>query len=290
MFFRQTVRLGATVQRFNPKRNAMVFKRVYPPKRLPETASQEEINETVITPDFRHFRYDVVEETDAEPAEIKVLLLKTFEEFGRKGQIRSINARVARQELLLTGFGVYASPYNLEKYKKILLPEDSVQQSSETVSKCVVALSSIVVPIVMNGDVRWTLEPWHVKFALLNQGILLEEKCIKLPEEKIKGPNEALHGGEFLLTLQINEFEMVKIRAVLFQKTTVEGLVSPAIPPVGWDKRFYQPIFANEAEELKILPRDKLTTNDVMGLEDASNILEQYASWKIYRDKKLFSS
>ena len=110
---------------------------------------------------------------------------------------------MARQELLLTGFGVYASPYNLEKYKKILLPEDSVQQSSETVSKCVVALSSIVVPIVMNGDVRWTLEPWHVKFALLNQGILLEEKCIKLPEEKINGLNEALHGGEFLLTLQV---------------------------------------------------------------------------------------
>jgi len=243
MFFRQTVRLRATVQRFNPKRNAMVFKRVYPPKRLPETASQEEINETVITPDFVHFRYDVVEETDAEPAEIKVLLLKSFEEFGHKGQIRSIDARVARQELLLPGFGVYASPYYLEKYKKLLLPEDSVQQSSETVSKCVVGLSTIVVPVVMNGNVRWTLEPWHVKFALLNQGILLEENCIKLPEEKINGPNQALHEGEFLLTLQINDFEMVKIRAVLFQKTTEEGLVSAELPPVGWEKRFYQPIF-----------------------------------------------
>ena len=58
-------------------------------------------------------------------------------EFGRRGQIRSINARTARQELLLPGFGVYASPYNLEKYKKIVLPEDSVQSSSETVSQCV---------------------------------------------------------------------------------------------------------------------------------------------------------
>ena len=91
----------------------------------------------------------------------------------------------------------------MEKYKKLLLPEDSVQQSSETVSKCVVGLSTIVVPVVMNGNVRWTLEPWHVKFALLNQGILLEENCIKLPEEKINGPNQALHEGEFLLTLQV---------------------------------------------------------------------------------------
>ena len=35
MIIRQTLRLGTTVQRMNPKRNATVFKRVYPPKRLP---------------------------------------------------------------------------------------------------------------------------------------------------------------------------------------------------------------------------------------------------------------
>ena len=57
----------------------MVFKRVYPPKRLPESATQDELNRSIITDDFRHFRYDVVEETDAEPSEIKVLLLKSSE-------------------------------------------------------------------------------------------------------------------------------------------------------------------------------------------------------------------
>ena len=41
--------------------------------------TQEEINKSVVTDDFRHFRYDVVEETDAEPADIKVLLLKSSE-------------------------------------------------------------------------------------------------------------------------------------------------------------------------------------------------------------------
>ena len=35
MIIRQTLRLGSTAQRMNPKRNATVFKRVYPPKRLP---------------------------------------------------------------------------------------------------------------------------------------------------------------------------------------------------------------------------------------------------------------
>jgi len=285
MIVRQTIRLGSTVQRFNSKRNAMVFKRVYPPKRLPESATQEEINKSVVTEDFRHFRYDVVEETDAEPADIKVLLLKSSEEFGRRGQIRSINARIARQELLLPGLGIYASPYNLEKYKKIVLPEDSVQFSSETVSKCVADMSKYVVPIIMNGDNRWTLEPWHVRFALLNHGVSLEEHCIKLPDQKISGPNQTLEGKEFLLTLQINDFERAKIRAVLFHKSIEDR---SELPPLHWEKRFYEPMFSDEAEELRMLPRDPVNSTDIFGLSDANEILEQYASWKSYRDKKLF--
>jgi len=292
MIIRQTLRLGTTVQRMNPKRNATVFKRVYPPKRLPGNPTQDEINKIIFceeeTKTFTHFRYDIVEETDAEPGEMKVLLLKTTEEFGRRGQIRSINARTARQELLLPGFGVYASPYNLEKYKKIVLPEDSVQSSSETVSQCVSDLQKFVVPIVMSGNNRWTLDKWHVKFALLNQGILLEENCIKIPEEKISGPNEAIEGGEFLLMLKINDFETIKVRAVLFQKSLEK--LNAEIPPIGWDKRFYQPIFSEEAAELRLLPRHNITMNDVMGYGDASEILEQFALWKDERDKKLFSS
>jgi len=285
MIVRQTIRLGSTVQRFNSKRNAMVFKRVYLPKRLPESATQEEINKSVVTEDFRHFRYDVVEETDAEPADIKVLILKSSEEFGRRGQIRSINARIARQELLLPGLGIYASPYNLEKYKKIVLPEDSVQFSSETVSKCVADMSKYVVPIIMNGDNRWTLEPWHVRFALLNHGVSLEEHCIKLPDQKISGPNQTLEGKEFLLTLQINDFERAKIRAVLFHKSIEDR---SELPPLHWEKRFYEPMFSDEAEELRMLPRDPVNSTDIFGLSDANEILEQYASWKSYRDKKLF--
>lgn len=56
-------------------------------------------------------------------------------EFGKRGQIRSLNARVARQELLLPGFGVYASPENLQRYKDIVTPEDAVQYSSTSVAE-----------------------------------------------------------------------------------------------------------------------------------------------------------
>ena len=56
-------------------------------------------------------------------------------EFGKRGQIRTLNARVARQELLLPGFGVYASPENLQRYTDIVIPEDAVQYSSTSVSE-----------------------------------------------------------------------------------------------------------------------------------------------------------
>ena len=55
-------------------------------------------------------------------------------EFGKRGQVKKVDARVGRQELLLPGFGVYASPYNLAKYKDIVLPEDAVTYTSPTVA------------------------------------------------------------------------------------------------------------------------------------------------------------
>ena len=50
---------------------------------IPGNPTQDEINKTIFceeeTKTFTHFRYDIVEETDAEPGEMKVLLLKTTE-------------------------------------------------------------------------------------------------------------------------------------------------------------------------------------------------------------------
>ncbi len=57
----------------------MVFRRVFEPPRLPENATQEEINQSVLTDNYKHMRYRIVEETDAEPGEIKVILLRSSE-------------------------------------------------------------------------------------------------------------------------------------------------------------------------------------------------------------------
>ncbi len=56
-------------------------------------------------------------------------------DFGRRGQIITLDARRARQELLLPKLAAYCSPGNLEKYKDIIIPEDKTQFSSDSVAQ-----------------------------------------------------------------------------------------------------------------------------------------------------------
>ena len=154
----------------------------------------------------------------------------------------------------------------------------------------------------MNSEESWTLQPWHLKLALLNQGIFVNEDSIGI-EEEIKGPNPAYEAKEFLITLsvrlllidflsalkvyfQINNFENVNVRGILFHQSLLD---TSEIPPPGWDKRFYQPIFASQADTLVMLPRHKLNAEDVVHLADGREIIETYAKWKSERDTKLFS-
>jgi len=269
---------------YHQRRGAKVFRRIFEPN-LPANATPEQIEKSVYTEDYKFLRYEIVEENDVEPENIKVIILRSSEEFGKRGQIRTLNARVARQELLLPGFGVYASPENLQRYTDIVIPEDAVQYSSTSVSESIAELSKTVVPVVMNGEESWTLQPWHLKLALLNQGIFVNEDCIQIAEE-IKGPNPAYEAKEFLITLSINNFEKANIRGILFHQDTVD---TSEIPHSGWDKRFYQPIFASQADTLKMLPRHKLNAEDVVHLADGREIIETYAKWKNERDTKLFS-
>ncbi len=167
-------------------------------------------------------------------------------------------------------------------------------------------LSKFAVPLIMNADTQWTLEPWHVKLALLRHGVTVEEESITLPEHKFSGPNEAYEGGEILISLkvelpdvmmnlvdqlyfvfQINDYETVNIRAIFFHQSIQDTHV---VPPPGWNVRFYPSLLPDQAEALKMLPRHPLSGDDVANFRDGKEILEKYAAWKSARDKKLFQS
>lgn len=61
--------------------NAVVVRRALKLPLLPESATQEEINKSIFTWDFKYMRYTIVEETDTEPGNIKIILLKSSEGF-----------------------------------------------------------------------------------------------------------------------------------------------------------------------------------------------------------------
>ena len=127
-----------------------------------------------------------------------------------RGQIRTLNAKIARQELLLPGFAVYASPGNLEKYKDIVIPEDKIISSSESSQEILVDLTKKVFAIVMSGQNPWTLKPKHIRFALMVEGLLIEEDCVILPSDvKIEGPNSNVNEKEFAVDIQVSKANYV---------------------------------------------------------------------------------
>jgi len=276
-----------------------------------------------VKPDPWYLRYEVIEEdADAEIPPVKVILMKTMEDFGKKGQVVTLPAERVHKELLLPGLAIYASSENLEKYANIVIPEDSVQYSSETTQQKLPLVSKVVVPIVMSGDIsseQWSIEPLHIRTALRRYaGVHLEDdQCIKMPEDKsIKGPNSRNHGKEFLVRIRINDLEDIPIRCILYQTTPTllkdeedsndmergwEDL--PEIPPRNWKIDFNEPIFEDQREELYMLSRQPLpeilanerrhlvaASEYQISVDDVKDLVQKYSEWKEKRDKDLFSN
>lgn len=153
------------------------------------------------------------------------------------------NPAFARVDLLLPGFAVYASEENLEKYRDILIPEEDRVFSSPYIKKVVQlgvlyhCLHSVprrrrslqllpilrrkVLPLSMNIDNEWTLEPWHIQTCLERIMLSVPEECIKLPKTPISGPNMSNEGKEFLvyITVRIRDDFVHKFIAREFWRT-----------------------------------------------------------------------
>ena len=65
----------------------------------------------------------------------------------------SVPRHLALKELLLPGMAVYASPENLQVYKDITIPEDSIQYSSEIIRKVYTCVNLCQVLCVVSHNV-----------------------------------------------------------------------------------------------------------------------------------------
>uniref|UniRef100_T1H390 39S ribosomal protein L9, mitochondrial n=1 Tax=Megaselia scalaris TaxID=36166 RepID=T1H390_MEGSC len=81
-------------------------------------------------------------------------------------------------------------------------------------------LESLVVPVSMNKDNPWVIEPWHIKASLRKMGYHCKDECITMPERKIEGPDLLKEGKEFCVTITINNLEKANVRCRIHHWST----------------------------------------------------------------------
>ncbi|XP_055335865.1 39S ribosomal protein L9, mitochondrial-like [Paramacrobiotus metropolitanus] len=87
-------------------------------------------------------------------------------------------------------------------------------------------LNDTVCNVFLNLHTPWTLEKWHIRAALRQNGIWVPDEAIELPSQEITGPHRDQHGKYFSIFLTINKKERacVLCRIVLFCRDPSEIL------------------------------------------------------------------
>lgn len=200
----------------------------------------------------RHFIYELVEDTNIKKKEpVKVILTTSIDGLGSKGQTVEVSRHKARNELLLPGLAVYASPENLKKYSNFVQELKEDQPSSEYSRQTARSLSLRVISVSMNMSNPWQIEPWHIRVAFRKAGIIVPEEALTLPSQPITGPDLSLENKEFLVRVKINNKEEAPVRCRIHHYATD---VRERLP---WVREFWkhpvEPIFPEEASVLNDL-------------------------------------
>ncbi|GLV42250.1 mitochondrial ribosomal protein L9 [Carabus blaptoides fortunei] len=201
----------------------------------------------------RHYVYELVKDTTVEKqSNIDVVLVSYVDGIGNVGDRVSVKPTVAYNSLLLPGLAVYATPDNVNKYANKGQTEEVEAHSSPFAQRTVNVLSRLTLAVVMNKDVPWTLESWHVKASFRKSGYHVAEDAITLPSKPIQGPDMSLQDKEFFVTVTVNKMESVKVRCRIHHWSTK---ITERLPYVFeyWKQRT-EPVFAEDAPVLAALP------------------------------------
>jgi hypothetical protein len=250
-------------------RNTVIVSRVYKPPLVGVNGKREEltgrvpqklIDKSVIHTDDDKYMIYQIESTKTHDQPVKVILLKTIEDYGVKGQIISPPSTRANRDLLLTKLAVYHNQENLEKYADIVIPEDTKMFSSQTALLMTRKWAKKTVSVDMSLDNEWRLEKWHLVAMFRKYRLWLTEDQIHIPSEesqgKISGPDINLENKEFIVQITINNFDKVKVRCRIHQ-------VSRKNPEKESNHKFWysipsEPVWETERQELEDMPRRKL--------------------------------
>lgn len=212
------------------KRSVMILKRKV---KLPHQPTQ--YNRLLVGPFLRQprykeprpvadFIYEEVEDSEKiEESKLRLILLTTVDELGVQGDIVEVERNYGRFQLLSSKSAVYASEYNLKKYRELIETgaKDRKGPSSAYVMTTVKKLRQELILVAVNDVNPWTITTKHLRVAFRAAGYSIPEECIELPKEPISGPDvEGKHGLEFVVGVTINNQEKVDVRCMIIHKAT----------------------------------------------------------------------
>ena len=241
---------------------------------------QKELDEAVAhTDDDKWMLYEVVEKAQRHH-DVKLILLRNVDDYGKKGQVVEAEFGNAHRHLLLPGFAVYHTEENCQKYKNILIPEGEGEFSSPQVKDFYNFFCKRVFDICMNIENSWTIEPWHIKATLRKHKVWVQEKDIELPGGKIEGPNMDLENKEFIAVVTINNKEKLKVRC------RIHHIGEGEVENRGWYLQQAEPVWETERQEL--LDMNKAPPNkNLRSMKEFKKDIEIYDKWRNEREERL---
>ena len=115
-------------------------------------------------------------------------------------QVVIVPFHLAHPKLLLPGFASYYTEENVEKYanciecvfclmkkcicrhKDIILPEDSIINSSASAKDFIAFFSKRVFDVCLSSSTPWTIEKWHIKASLRQVQKILTNILTSIPK------------------------------------------------------------------------------------------------------------
>ncbi|KAG0424747.1 hypothetical protein HPB47_028040 [Ixodes persulcatus] len=207
----------------------------------------------------RHYIYEYDEITEVKKKEpLDVILMDVVEGLGNKWDIVSVTPVYGLTQLIVPGLAIYATPDNLALREKMKQDKTDLGPvySSRFAPKTMRLLKALVVKLPMNKEVGWTVEPWHLRMALRQAGVVVPEDSIELPETPISGPDVGKENKVFAATILINKADRVP---VLFRIQHVSRkLLDEVVSEVPYDKLPVEALLPDQRDLLRELAPDKV--------------------------------
>jgi len=169
----------------------------------------------------------------------KIILTKNVEGIGKAGEVIEVRSHMVREYYMPSGCAVYASPYNINKYTKLLgAVEEKNDEAhiklgiSKPLYDLTIFLNSKAVPVYVALENDWILQNWHITIALRQHGIFVQDHQVIIDPAQTKGPNMRIQNRLFRFYVLANKKVVIPAYGRFQHVTTktYKQMLTPTLP------------------------------------------------------------